>query len=92
MALGCVVARLGLLLCESGGKVPRTTSPGLSTGFGVMLVLGAALMIRATLRYRTTMDASDRTLYRSSPGLIVLFMGGLVLMAARLAVYLVLTA
>ena len=70
MTLGCTVARFGLLLRESGGKAPQTTSPWLSTGFGVTLALGgAALMIRATLRYSTTIDASDRTLYRPSPGL-----------------------
>ena len=66
ITLGCVGARFGLLLRASGGKAPQTTPPWFSTGFGVTLALGgAALMIRATLRYSTTIDASDRTL---SPG------------------------
>src|SRR5437588_3307494 len=64
MALGFVVARFGLLIRELGPNAPRPTPLGLSTGFGVALVVcGAVLLILATLRYRATTGAIDREMY-----------------------------
>ncbi|HZS88649.1 MAG TPA: DUF202 domain-containing protein [Chloroflexota bacterium] len=93
MALGFVVARFGLLIRELGPNAPRRTPMGLSTGFGVALVVcGALLTILATLRYRATTRAIDRDVYNPSHWLILLLAGGLVGVAALLAAYLVLTA
>jgi len=93
MALGFVVARFGLLIRELGARAPRHPSVGLSTGFGVALVVcGALLTILAMLRYRATTGAIDRNNYHPSPWLIALLAGGLVVVAALLAAYLVLTA
>ncbi len=93
MALGFVVARFGLLIRELGPNAPRHTPVGLSTGFGVALVVcGAALMILATLRYRDAARAIDRADYHPSPTLILLLSGGLVAVGALLVAYLVLAA
>ena len=93
IALGFVVARFGLLVRELGPNAPRHASAGLSTGFGVALVVcGALLTVLATLRYRATTDAIDRNNYHPSPWLIALLAGGLVVVAALLAAYLVLIA
>ena len=93
IALGFVVARFGLLVRELGPNAPRHTPAGLSTGFGVALVVcGALLTVLATLRYRATTGAIDRNNYHPSPWLIALLSGGLVVVAVLLAAYLVLTA
>jgi putative membrane protein len=93
IALGFVVARFGLLIRELGPNAPRRTLTGLSTGFGVALVVcGAVLTILATLHYRATSVAIDQDVYHPSPRLILLLAGWLVGVGALLAVYLVLTA
>jgi putative membrane protein len=93
MALGFVVARFGLLIRELGQKAPRPTPVGLSTGFGVALVVcGALLAILAALRYRATTRAIDHDSYHPSPWLIALLSGGLVVVALLLVAYLVLAA
>ncbi len=93
MALGFVVARFGLLIRELGPSAPRHTPAGLSTGFGVALVVcGGALVILAALRYRATTRAIDHDSYHPSVGLIMLLAGGFVVVAALLVAYLVLAA
>ena len=90
--LGVVVARFGLLIRELGPNAPRHTPPGLSTGFGVILVAcSAALVILATLRYRGTATAIDTNTYRWSFGLILTLCSGFVVVAVLLVVYLLLT-
>jgi putative membrane protein len=93
MALGFVAARFGLLLRELGSHAPRHTPLGLSTGFGVALVVCSAVLVAlATLRYRDATHAIDQNTYHPSAGLILLLSGGSVLVAALLAVYLLTTA
>jgi inner membrane protein YidH len=93
MALGFVVARFGLLLRELRLIIPRPLPEGVSTVFGTTLVtVGGLLVILAALDYLRTGRAIDDHAYQWSPvpelalGLL------LVLAAAVLAVYLVLTS
>ncbi len=91
--LGFVVARFGLLIRELGAGVPRRAPTGLSTDFGVALIVcGAVLVILATLQYRHTGRAIERNSYRPSDALSLLLSGGFVLVAVLLAVYLLATA
>ena len=93
MALGFVVARFGLLVRELGPNAPRHTPAGLSTGFGVALVLcGAALVALATVRHQEATRAIDRGTYHPSAGLILLLSGGAVVVAVLLAIYLLVAA
>ena len=93
MALGFVVARFGLLVRELGPNAPRHTPAGLSTGFGVALVIsGAALIALATARHLGATRAIERGTYHPSAGLILLLSGGAVVVAVLLAIYLLVAA
>lgn len=92
IALGFVVARFGLLLRELAPLVPRRIPEGTSTVFGTTLVaIGGVLSILAMLDYLHTGRAIDRNTYRWSPVLEIALSLVLVLAAAILAVYLVVT-
>jgi len=92
MALGFVVARFGLLLRELRPLLPRRLPEGFSTAFGTALVvIGGVLVVLAALDYLHTGRAIDRHVYRWSPALEFVLSLLLVLAAAVLAVYLVLT-
>src|SRR5258708_33060300 len=53
MGLGFVVARFGLVIRELAGAGVRQLPRGVSTAFGVALVLsGALVLVLATIRYR----------------------------------------
>jgi putative membrane protein len=92
MALGFVVARFGLFLRELGRAVPQRIQPGVSTAFGTALVVaGGMLVILATLRYLQTSHAIDRHAYQWSPALALVMSMLLILVAAALAAYLLLT-
>jgi uncharacterized membrane protein YidH (DUF202 family) len=92
MALGFVVARFGLLIRELAKTAHQRIYTGLGTGFGVALVIcGAAFAVMALVRYRDTANAIEQQTYRPSFRLVILLTGGLVLTAALLAAYLLLT-
>jgi putative membrane protein len=93
MGLGFVVARFGLALRElsKGQALYRPT--GLSTPFGVLLVLcGVALLASALWRYLAAGEAIERQQFRWSPRAAIVFSGVLGLTGLLLVVYLVLTA
>ena len=91
-ALGFVVARFGLVVRELGTAAPRQASPLLSTSLGVALVLcSAALVVLATLRYRSTARSIEDNIYQTPMGLMLLLAGGFVVVAVLLTVYLVIT-
>ena len=93
MALGFVVARFGLLLRELRPLLPRRLPEGVSTVFGTTLVvIGGFLVILAVLDYLHTGRAIDSHTYHWSPALEFTLSLLLVLAAAVLAVYLVLTS
>ena len=93
MALGFVVARFGLLVREFGSHAPQHLSGRTSSVFGTALVVcGAVLVILATQRYLRAGQAIDRNTYRSSPLLVLALSAGLVVVAALLVTYLLLTA
>jgi putative membrane protein len=93
MALGFVVSRFGLLLRELAGALPRHIPPGISTGFGIALVIcGALLTALATVRYLRAGRAIDRHEYRWSPLLGLALSAILVLAAGALAAYLLLAS
>src|SRR5438128_1590820 len=93
MALGFVVARFGLLIRELGPHAPQHLSGRTSSIFGTALVVcGAVLVILATQRYLGAGRAIDRNTYRSSPVLVLVLSAGLVVVAALLVTYLLLTA
>jgi putative membrane protein len=92
MGLGFVVARFGLVIRELAGVGVRQVPSGVSTAFGVALVLcGALLLVLAYLRYRQIADdiLHDRIRWDSRLG--VLLTGLLVLAGILVAVYLLLT-
>jgi putative membrane protein len=93
MGLGFVVARFGLALRElsKGQALYRPT--GLSTPFGVLLVLcGVALLALALQRYLAAGEAIERQKFVWSPRAGMVFSGVLGLTGVLLVVYLVLTA
>jgi len=92
MGLGFVVARFGLAIRQltvgGGALAPR----GVSTAFGVALVLsGALLLVLATIRYRRVAQDILHNRVRWDPRLGVLLTGLLVLAGILLAAYLLLT-
>jgi len=93
MALGFVVARFGLLVRELGPNAPRHTPVGLSTGFGVALVLcGAALVALATARHQEATRAIERGDYHPSAALLLVLSASIVVVAVLLAIYLLVAA
>jgi putative membrane protein len=95
IGLGFVVARFGLLLREfaqaAGG--PAVVPNGLSTAFGVALVLcGALLLGLAWLRYRMVTQDILHNRVRWDPRLGMLLTAVLVLAGILLAIYLIITA
>jgi putative membrane protein len=93
MALGFVVARFGLVLRGLGPLLVHHPPTGVSTAFGVALVIaGAALTILSTVRYLQAGRAIDGRAYQWSPVLGLALTLLLVLVAGLLAVYLVWTA
>lgn len=93
MGLGFVVARFGLAIRQltvgGGALAPR----GVSTAFGVALVLsGALLLVLATIRYRRVAQDILHNRVRWDPRLGILLTGLLVLTGLLLAVYLLLTS
>lgn len=93
IAIGFVVARFGLLVRELGPNAPRHTPVGLSTGFGVALVIsGAALIALATARHREATRAIERGNYHPSAALILLLSASIVVVAILLAIYLLVAA
>jgi inner membrane protein YidH len=93
IALGFVVSRFGLLLRELRPLLPHRLPEGVSTFLGAILVaIGGVLIILATLDYLRTGREIDRHIYRWSPALEVALSLLLVLAAAVLIVYLVVTA
>lgn len=92
MGLGFVVARFGLVLRELAGVGAHRLPSGVSTAFGVALVLcGVLLLVLANMRYlRLTEDIlHDRVRWDSRLG--ILLTGILVLAGILLAVYLLVT-
>jgi putative membrane protein len=93
MGLGFVVARFGLLIRELGPSLPHHLPIGTSTAFGTALVvLGAALLAVATLRYLRIGQAIESRAFQWSPLLGVILGALLVLAGVLLAIYLILTA
>jgi putative membrane protein len=93
MGLGFVVARFGLAIRQltvgGGALAPR----GVSTAFGVALVLsGALLLVLAMIRYRRVAQDILHNRVRWDPRLGILLTGLLVLTGLLLAVYLLLTS
>lgn len=92
IALGFVVSRFGLLLRELRPLVPHRLPEGASTLVGAILVaIGGVLIILATLDYLHTGRAINRRDYHWSPALEIALSLLLVLAAAVLTAYLVLT-
>lgn len=95
MGLGFVVARFGLLIREFAHAVggPRAIPNGVSTAFGVALVLcGALLLGLAWLRYRLVTQDILHNRVRWDPRLGALLTGILILAGILLAIYLIITA
>jgi uncharacterized membrane protein YidH (DUF202 family) len=93
MGLGFVVARFGLALRESSNGQALYRPTGLSTPFGVLLVLcGVALLASALQRYLAAGEAIERQRFQWSPRVGIVLSGILGLAGLLLAVYLVLTA
>ena len=93
IALGFVVARFGLLLRELGRGIPSHAPAGISTVFGVAIVLaGAGLMGLSLLQYLRIGKAIERQIYQWSPLLGSALAGGLIFVGVLLAIYLILTA
>ncbi len=93
IALGFVVSRFGLLLRALQVVASNPLPEGTSTLIGAVLVLiGGFLIILASLDYVRTGRAIERGVYRWSPNLEVALSILLVLAAAVLTAYLVLTA
>ena len=93
MGLGFVVARFGLAIRQltvgGGALAPR----GVSTAFGVALVLsGALLLVLAMIRYRRVAQDIFHNRVRWDSRLGILLTGLLVLTGLLLAVYLLLTS
>jgi putative membrane protein len=90
VGLGFVVARFGIVLGSAGST---QTIRGLSTGFGVALVVcGAILVIPATMQYLRSGRSIEQNRYQQSYTLDLVLAGGFVLAAVLLAIYLLLTA
>ncbi len=93
MGLGFVVARFGLTLRESSNGQALYRPTGLSTPFGVLLVLcGVALLASALQRYLAAGEAIERQRFQWSPRAGIVLSGILGLAGLLLVVYLVLTA
>lgn len=95
IGLGFVVARFGLLIREfahaAGG--PPAVPNGVSTAFGVALVLcGVLLLGLAWLRYRLVSEDILHNRVRWDPRLGILLTVILVLAGILLAIYLIITA
>jgi putative membrane protein len=92
MGLGFVVARFGLVIREAAGVGAQQLLRGVSTAFGVALVLcGALLLVLAYWRYRRVAEDILHDRVRWDPRLGVLLTGILVLAGILLAAYLLLT-
>lgn len=92
MGLGFVVARFGLLLRELVRPNVRHVPSGLSTIFGVALVLcGVLLLVLSWLRFRLVSDDILHNRVRWDPRVGALLTGLLMLAGIVLAVYLVIT-
>ena len=92
MGLGFVVARFGLVIRELAGVGVRQVPSGVSTDFGVALVLcGALLLVLAYLRYRRIADDILHNRIRWDSRLGVVLTGLLVLAGILLAIYLLIT-
>lgn len=93
MGLGFVVARFGLLIRELGAKLSSHPPTGASSAFGIALVLiGATLLLLATVRYVRVGRAIEASDYRWSPKLAFALAGLLVVAGVVLAAYLLVTA
>jgi putative membrane protein len=92
MGLGFVVARFGYVIrvvTGVGGAAPR----GVSTAFGVVLVLGGVLLLAvANVRYLRTTEDILHNRFRWNSRLGVVLTSLLVLVGLVLAVYLLLTS
>src|SRR5262249_46193956 len=92
MGLGFVVARFGYAI-RALNAVGGAASRGVSTAFGVTLVLvGMLLLVLATLSYRQTADDIQHNRVHWDPRPGFLLAGVLVLAGLLLALYLLLTA
>lgn len=93
IALGFVVARFGLLIRELQPHLAQHVPTGISTFFGVALILfGAGLMSLALTRYlRTGRDIQAGT-YRWSPALGIALSAILIAAGIILGVYLIVSA
>ncbi len=90
MAFGFVVAKFGLLLRELSGTSGTGASTPISEATGVLLVLaGAALLLLAFVRFRTTRDDLDAGRYRVRAGLEWALTLTMAAIGVGLAVYLV---
>jgi putative membrane protein len=91
MGLGFVVARFGLAIRQLAGLGGAQAPRGVSTAFGVVLVLfGMLLLVLATVRYRRVADDILHDRVRWDPRLGMLLTGLLVLAGLLLAIYLLL--
>src|SRR5258706_14890487 len=85
MGLGFVVARFGLVIRELAGAGVRQLPRGVSTAFGVGLVLsGALLLVLATIRHRRVAQDILHNRVRRGPRPGGLFAGRLLLTAPLL--------
>jgi putative membrane protein len=92
MGLGFVVARFGLVLRQLAGVGGAQAPRGVSTAFGVALVLcGALLLVLAYGQYRRVAEDILHNRVRWDPRLGILLTGLLVLAGILLAAYLLLT-
>jgi putative membrane protein len=92
MGLGFVVARFGLVLREMAGVGGAQPTRGVSTAFGVALVLcGALLLVLAYGRYRRLAEDILHHRLRWEPRLGLALTGLLVLAGVLLAAYLLLS-
>jgi putative membrane protein len=92
MGLGFVVARFGLVIRELAGVGAQQLLRGVSSAFGVALVLcGALLLVLAYWRYRRVAEDILHNRVRWDPRLGDLLTGLLVLAGILLAAYLLLT-
>ncbi len=93
MGLGFVVARFGLALQELSNGRPLYHPTGLSTPFGVLLIIcGVAMLAFALQNYLAAGEAIEHQQFRWSPRIGIMFSGVLMLIGVLLIVYLVISA
>jgi putative membrane protein len=95
LSLGFVVAKFGVWLRELASRIDpgaHVTSSSYSLPIGVaMMTLGSALAVLAAWHYHVTNVAIGRGEVKANRGLVVTVTGGVVLLAAVMIAYMLLT-